>query len=49
MPASPEFRDVSREVREVEVAHEADAEQASCADGDVRIAGEVSVDLECEE
>ena len=48
MPATPEFCDVTREIGVVEVAHQFDTKQFGCADGNVRIAGEIAVDLECE-
>ena len=49
MPATPELRYVTREIGIVEIAHESDAEQFGGTDSDVRIAGEVSVDLEGKE
>ena len=35
MPPRPELGDVAREVGDVEVAHQVDAEEARGADGDV--------------
>ncbi len=49
VPAAPELGDVSREIGEIEVAHQVDAEQARRADGDVRISREIAVYLEGEE
>ena len=47
MPAPPELRDVAREVRIGEIAQKVDAEQTRGPQGDIRIPGEVAVDLEC--
>ena len=46
MPALPELADVLGEVGEVEVARQVIAEDAGAADGHVRVAGEVAVDLD---
>ena len=48
VPRPPELRDVSREIRLVEVLEQLDAEQARGSAGDVAVAGEVAVDLEGE-
>lgn len=48
VPAAPEFGDVAREIGVVEIAHEAEPEQPRDADGDVRVAREIAVDLERE-
>ena len=49
VPTSPEFSDISAEIWHIEVPHQLDTKQLGCADGNIRIAGEVSVDLEGEE
>ena len=49
VPPAPELRNVAREIRHVEVAHQTHAEQLGCADGDVRVARKVAVNLESEE
>lgn len=49
VPTAPKLSDVSREIRKIEVTHQADAEQACRTDGDVRITGKVTIDLESEE
>ena len=46
MPASPEFRNVTGEVRCPEIGHERDAKQPGRPNGDVAIPAEVSIDLE---
>ena len=46
VPTPPEFGDIPAEIRDVEVPHQLDTEQLGCADGNIRIAGEVPVDLE---
>ena len=46
MPAPPEVRDVLGLERRVEVLREPEAEQPGEADGHVRVAGEVEVELE---
>ena len=45
VPARPELADVAAEVRVVEVDRRREAERAREADGHVRVAGEVAVDL----
>ena len=35
VPSAPELRDAAGEIREIEVLHQADSEQAGTADGDV--------------
>src|SRR6478736_7972649 len=45
MPTAPELRDRAGDVRVVEILSELEAEDAAQADGHVRIAGEVEVDL----
>ena len=45
MPPSPKFGDVSREIGIREIAHQADAEETRTADRDVRVTGEIAVDL----
>ena len=49
MPSSPELRYVAREVRVVEVEHQFDAKEFGGSNRYVRIAGEVSVNLERKE
>ena len=49
MPTAPKLRDVSREIGVVEVAHEFDAKEFGSSDSDVRVAGEVAIDLERKE
>ena len=49
MPASPELRYVTREIGVVEVTHQFDTKEFSRSDCDVRIAGEIAVDLERKE
>lgn len=46
MPSAPELGYVTREIGIVEVAHEFDAEEFSGSDSNVRITGEIAVDLE---
>ncbi len=45
VPSAPELGDVAAEVGNVEVLHRPDAEQLARADGHVRVAGEVAVNL----
>ena len=49
MPASPEFGDIAAEVGDVEVAHQFDSKQFGRTDGNVAVAGEVSINLEREQ
>ena len=49
MPPAPELGYIATEIRVIEVAQQFDTEKFGCSDGDVRIAGEIAVDLECEE
>ena len=49
VPTTPELGYVTREIRVVEVAHQFDAKEFGGTDGYVRIAGEVSVNLERKE
>ena len=49
MPSSPKLRYVAREIGVVEIAHQFDSKEFSSTDGYVRIAGEVSVNLERKE
>ena len=49
MPASPKLRYVTGEIRIVEVTHQFDSKEFSRADGNIRIAGEIAVDLERKE
>ena len=46
MPSTPELCYIAREIRIVEVAHQFDAEEFGGSDSYVRIAGEITVDLE---
>src|SRR5213078_2856771 len=48
MPAPPELTKAGGDVRHAEVLRDLEAEQARAADGDVRVTGEVEVDLEGE-
>jgi len=48
MPAAPEFGDVRRQIRPLEVRRKAIAEQARAATRDVGVAGEVEIDLQRE-
>ena len=49
MPASPELRYVTGEIGVVEVTHQFDTKEFSRSDCDVRIAGEIAVNLKSEE
>ena len=49
VPTPPELGDIPAEIRNVEVPHQLDTEQLGCADGNIRITGEISVDLEGKE
>ena len=49
MPTTPKLRYVTREIGVVEVAHEFDAKEFGSSDSDVRVAGEVAIDLERKE
>ena len=46
VPTPPELCDIAGEVGRLEVGHELDAKEFGGADGDVAVAGEVTVDLE---
>ena len=45
MPSCPEFLDASRLIRSVEVLHKTNAHDSRATDGDIRITGEVAIDL----
>jgi len=45
MPTSPEFSDVSGEIGESEVSQQLDAKEPSRSQRDVRITGEIAIDL----
>lgn len=47
MPAPPEFRDVHGAIGHLEILHESDTHHASTANGHVRIAGEITINLDC--
>ena len=49
VPFPPKLRYVTREIGIVEVTHQFDTKEFGSTDGNVRIAGEVTVDLECKE
>ena len=49
VPSRPEFLDGSCSVGAVEVLHEANAHDSRATDGDIRVAGEVAIDLYGEE
>ena len=46
MPPSPELLDVAGEIGRVEIPTQAKAENPSAADGHIRVAGKVAVDLQ---
>ena len=46
MPTTPEFGDVTTEIGHVEVSHQLDTEQFRRTDGDIRVSGKISVNLE---
>ena len=46
VPSPPKLRYITREIRIVEVAHEFDAKKFGGSDSNVRITGEITVDLE---
>jgi len=48
VPSAPELGDIPAEVGSPEVGHELEAEELGRTDCDIRVAGEVSVDLEGE-
>ncbi len=48
MPPAPELGNISREVGECEILHEIESKEAGASNGNVRVAGEVTVDLEGE-
>ena len=48
MPSTPEFSYVTAEVGDVEVLFQLNAKEFGCADGDIGVAGKVTVDLEGE-
>ncbi len=45
MPPSPELGDIAGEIWESEVLHQIEAKKSGCADCDIGISGEVTVDL----
>ncbi len=45
MPTLPEFRYRPGIIRSLKILHQAEAQNASSADGDVRVAGEIAVNL----
>ena len=49
VPASPELGDVPAEIRNVEVSHQLDSEEFGRTDGDIRVSGEIPVNLEGEQ
>lgn len=49
MPSPPKLGDVSAEVGSAEVGHQVKAKKFGCTDGDIRIAGEVTIDLKGKE
>ena len=49
VPAAPELRDITAEIRHVEVLHRLEAEEFSRTDGHVRIPREIAIDLEGKE
>src|SRR6478609_5785 len=49
MPAPPEFRNIPGKIREGEISKQFDSKQFGCSYRDVRISGEVAIDLECKE
>lgn len=49
MPSAPELCYVAREVWVVEVAHQFNAKEFGCSDSNIRIAGEIAVNLEGKE
>ena len=48
VPSAPEFGNILGEIRRIEVLHQADIHAACRTDGDIGIAGEVTVDLDRE-
>src|SRR5439155_26830991 len=48
VPAAPEFADAGGGVRQVEIEHDIEAENAGRAARDIGITGEVTIDLKCE-
>ena len=46
MPAAPEFLDPPGKIRTVKIPSAADSQQISHADGDIRVAGKITVELE---
>src|SRR5579864_3041055 len=49
VPASPELWNALREVGCGEILHQLEAEQARAAERDMRVAGEIAIDLKCKE
>ena len=49
VPTPLEFSDIPTEIRHIEVSHQLNTEQFGCADGNIRITGEVPIDLEGKE
>jgi len=49
MPSAPEFSDRGAEVWHVEVLHQLETHDLGAAERDIGVAGEVAVDLDCEE
>ena len=48
MPALPEFRNAFGKIRPVKIIYQPKAQDLGDPDGDVRIAGEIAIDLERE-
>ena len=46
MPSAPEFPDRERKIRAFKVGHQLNAKKSGTSDGDVRIAGKITVDLD---
>ena len=48
VPSAPELGDAPREIGDAEVAFQPDAEEFSATKGNIRVAGEVAINLDCE-
>lgn len=49
VPSAPELRDIPTEIRDVEIPHQIDSEELGRSYRDVRVSGEVPVNLERKE
>lgn len=49
VPSAPELSNISREIGSPKIGHEVKAKKFGCTDGDIRIAGKVSINLKGKE